>query len=49
MQKIIAAEEFIKAFNDDDNEIKCEDYKLENLECTLQNKLKKVREIICSK
>lgn len=49
MQKIIAAEEFIKAFNEDDNEIKCEDYKLENLECTLQNKLKKVREIICSK
>lgn len=50
MQKIMAAEDFIKAFKDEDRKItkKSEEYDIDNLETTLENRLKEIRAIICN-
>ena len=54
MQKIMAAESFIKTFKDDDKENKeainseeQEPYDILNLKTTLENRLSEIRPLIC--
>lgn len=54
MQKIMAAESFIKTFKDDDEENKevinseeLEPYDILNLKTTLENRLSEIRPLIC--